>query len=140
MQNEITITQEYPTVLERVKAMFMDSITMVLFMLIATQVFSFFEKVPDIVRIVTFVFIFLLYDPIFTSTFGGTIGHMIIGISVKRVNNPTMNINLPFAILRFSGKVLLGWISLITVTTNQKKRAIHDFMGGSIVLYNRQPE
>jgi hypothetical protein len=65
---------------------------------------------------------------------------MIIGIRVKRVNNPTMNINLPFAIFRFSGKVLMGWISLITVTTNQKKRAIHDFMGDSIVLYNRQYE
>ncbi len=70
-------------------------------MFIASYVFSLFENVPDYARIIVFVFIFLLYDPLFTSIFGGTIGHMIIGIRVKRESNIQKNILFPLAILRF---------------------------------------
>src|ERR1035437_2836289 len=86
-------------------------------------------------KIIAFVFIFLLYDPSFTSIFGGTIGHMIIGIRVKRSRNEQRNILFPLAIVRFIIKASLGVISLITVTGNIKRKAIHDFVAGSVVVY-----
>jgi uncharacterized RDD family membrane protein YckC len=100
-----------------------------------STLFSAFESVPDVVRIGAFLFSFILYDPIFTSSFGGTIGHMIIGIRVKRERDMEKNILFPFAMLRYLAKVLLGWISLLTVTGNEKKRAIHDLIVGSVVIY-----
>ncbi|MBK6281735.1 MAG: RDD family protein [Draconibacterium sp.] len=110
----------YPGVFDRVKAMTTDAIVIIVFMFIASYVFSLFENVPDYARIIAFVFIFLLYDPLFTSIFGGTIGHMIIGIRVKRESNEQKNILFPLAILRFVVKTSLGIISLFTVLEMKK--------------------
>ena len=127
--------EKYPGLLDRVKAIVTDGVVMILFMLAATYVFSLFENVPDNAKIIAFVFIFILYDPIFTSSFGGTVGHMMVGIRVKRENNERKNILFPFAIVRFIVKASLGWISLLTVTGNVKSRAIHDYLVGSVVVY-----
>lgn len=125
----------YPSLLDRVKAVMVDSVILIIFMIIATTVFSSFENVPDVARIIAFVFIVILYDPIFTSTFGGTIGHMIIGIRVRRESSREKNILFPLAIIRFMIKALLGWISLLTVTSNKKNKAIHDSIIRSVVVY-----
>lgn len=126
----------YPGVFDRVKAVVADSIVLILFMIIITYTFSSFEEVPEMARIIAFVFIFLLYDPIFTSSFGGTIGHMTFGIRVKRENDEDKNILFPLALLRFILKALLGWVSLLTVSGNEKRKAIHDMVAGSVVVYN----
>jgi len=132
------MTQEnYPGVFDRIKAIMADSIVIILLMFTASYIFSLFESVPDNARIIAFVFIFILYDPLFTSIFGGTIGHMLIGIRVKRESDEMKNILLPSAILRYIVKACLGWISLITVSFNPKGKAIHDYLVGSIVVYSK---
>ena len=83
--------QNYPGVSKRVRAAVTDSLVLAVLMVLTTYIISNFENVPDIARISAFIFIFVLYDPIFTSSFGGTIGHMIIGIRVKRENNQGKN-------------------------------------------------
>jgi len=67
--------------------------------------------------------------------FGGTVGHKIVGLKVKRESDSDKNLNVIAAILRVLMKALLGWISLLTVTSDDKKRAMHDSATGSIVLY-----
>ena len=128
--------KDYPVLLERFKAVFVDSIILVILMKVITDVFSLFENVPDVLRGLTFLFIFFLYDPIFISAFGGTIGHRINGIRVKKETDVTKNISFPMAIFRFIIKALLGWISLLTVTGNDKKKAIHDNIVRSVVVYS----
>jgi len=135
LKNHKMTSENYPGVLDRVKAITIDAFILVLFIFIISFMFSFFENVPDYIKMIAFVFIFLLYDPIFTSTFGGTMGHMIIGIRVKRARNEQKNIFFPLAIVRFIIKAFLGVISLITVTGNIKRKAIHDFAAGSVVVY-----
>ena len=131
------IQENYPGVFDRIKAIMADSIVIILLMFTASYIFSLFESVPDNARIIAFVFIFILYDPLFTSIFGGTIGHMLIGIRVKRESDEMKNILLPSAILRYIVKAALGWISLITVSFNPKGKAIHDYLVGSIVVYSK---
>ncbi len=109
-------------------------------MIIVTYTFSVFEHVPDNAKIIAFIFIFFLYDPIFTSVFGGTIGHMMFGIRVKREKNQMKNILFPLAIIRFLVKALLGWISLLTISGNKKRKAIHDFLVGSVVVFKGTDE
>ncbi len=125
----------YPGVLDRVKAVLADTVVIITFMFIVTYAFSAFEYVPDTARIIAFVFIFVFYDPLFTSVFGGTIGHFLIGIRVKRENDEMKNILFPFAIIRFLAKVSLGWISLLTVMGSKKRKAMHDKLVGSVVIY-----
>ncbi|WP_303917608.1 RDD family protein [Draconibacterium sediminis] len=132
--------QNYPGVFVRVKAVITDSVILLIFMLGIVALFDRFENVPDIARIAAFVFIFLLYDPLFTSIFGGTIGHFLLGIRVKQANNPHKNILFPLAVFRYIIKALLGWLSLITVGGNKTGKAIHDMAVQSIVVFKNQTE
>lgn len=127
----------YPELFDRVKAVITDSIILIIFMIIITDIFSTFENVPDNARIIAFLFIFLLYDSICTSIFGGTIGHILIGIRVRKENNTKKNILFPLAFLRYLLKALLGWISLLSVMSNEKRQAIHDTIVKSVVVYEK---
>ncbi len=127
----------YPGVSVRVKAVVTDSIMLVVFMLGVSYLFEVLGNVPDWARVMAFVFIFILYDPLLTSTLGGTIGHMLFGIRVKREKNQQKNILFPLAVIRFVVKALLGWISLLTVSGNKKGKAIHDLIIGSVVIYSK---
>lgn len=139
-ENQIIATREYPGVATRVRAIIVDAVIVIIFMVTASYLFSLVENVPDNVRIGTFIFIFILYDPLFTSFLGGTIGHMIIGIRVKKESNEQKNIFFHEAIIRYLVKSSLGWISLLTVTGHKKKKAIHDHVVGSVVVYAKPDE
>lgn len=134
---QLSKVQVYAGLFDRVKAIIIDSIVLIIFMIIVTDVFSLFQDLSDNVRILAFVFIFLLYDPLCVSIFGGTIGHILIGISVKRENNSNKNIPFPLAFLRYVVKALLGWISLLSVMGNEKRQAIHDSLVKSIVIIKK---
>jgi uncharacterized RDD family membrane protein YckC len=127
--------ENYVGVADRVKAVVTDSFVIIAFMIIISYIFSTFDHVPDNLRIVAFIFIFFLYDPLFTSIFGGTIGHMMFGIRVKQEKDLKRNIIFPLAIVRFIIKASLGWVSLLTVSREIKKQAIHDTIVNSVVIY-----
>jgi uncharacterized RDD family membrane protein YckC len=128
--------ENYPGVFDRIKAIVVDWIVQLIFMFIGYFLFSQFDNVPDYVPMLVMIFIFLLYDPIFTSTFGGTLGHMFVGIRVKSESNVNKNISFPIALVRYIAKAFLGIISLFTVFGNKKRKAIHDFLVGSVVVYS----
>lgn len=125
---------EYASILKRVKAAFIDSIVLIGMLFLASEFLSFFNEVPNYIRIILFIFIFLFYDPICVSKFGGTIGHIQIGITVKSDKNSNKNIKFPIALVRFIVKVFLGWISFLTINNNKKRKTIHDIIANSIVI------
>lgn len=125
---------KYATLLKRVKAAIVDFLVLMGLGLSVSTILSKFENVPDFVRIILFILIFILYDPIFTSTIGATIGHLFLGLRVRRSNNEDKKIIFPIAIVRFILKALLGWISLLSIAVIKKKKAIHDLVAGSVVL------
>jgi uncharacterized RDD family membrane protein YckC len=130
--------KKYPHISDRVKAVVIDSIVLLGELVLATYIFSLFENVPVVAKKIVFIFIFILYDPILTSFFGGTIGHMIMNIRVRREGYEQQNILLPLAIIRFVVKAFLGWLSLLTVSGNEKRKAIHDMLVGSVVVYKNK--
>lgn len=125
----------YPGVSARVKAIFTDSLILIVMMLVMSAVFSSFENVAEQLRILAMVFIFFLYDPIFTSLTGGTLGHRLMGLRVKDAADHKNNINFFQAFIRFLLKATLGWISLLTVQGNSKRKAMHDMAVGSVVVF-----
>ncbi len=128
----------YAGLVDRVKASVIDGLMLLVFMISFSYVFSLFEDVPNALRLIALVFVFVLYEPIFTSVFGGTLGHLAHGLNVRKEGDETRNINVFAAIFRFVFKVLLGWISLLTVSSNAKQRAIHDLVGGSVIIYKKK--
>ena len=128
---------KYAVLPDRIKAAFIDGIIIIAAMYAISEIFNLIENVPNSIRIIA-MFIVVLYDPFFISKYGGTIGHSYSGISVKKENDTTKNISFPISLIRFILKFLLGWISLLTVTGNKKKKAIHDFIANSVVVENSE--
>lgn len=126
--------KKYAILPDRIKAVVIDSIILIALMFAVTEIFALFEVVPNFFRIMAFIFIFVLYDPILTVKYGATVGHSFSNIVVKNEKDHTKNITFPKALIRFLVKFSLGWISLVTVTGNEKRKAIHDFAAGSIVI------
>lgn len=125
---------EYAILPSRIKAVVIDAIILIASMYLISELFASFETVPEYVRMAVFVLVVLLYDPIFTSMFGGTIGHSRSGITVRSESNHSKYISFPLAILRFVLKTFLGWLSLLTVTSSENRQAIHDLAAKSVVL------
>jgi uncharacterized RDD family membrane protein YckC len=127
-------TINYADLMDRVKAAVADSLVSVCLLFLTSSLLSDIENVPDYVRILSFIAIVGLYEPLFVSLFGGTIGHYANGLRVKRASNVKKNILFPLAVIRFGVKVFLGIISLFTVSSNSESKAIHDSIVGSIVI------
>ena len=125
---------QYGTLINRLKAILIDVLVLVGLCMLATAIFSKIGYVSDTIRMVVFIFIFLLYDPLLTSIFGATIGHLIIGLKIRRAKDITRKLIFPMALIRFIIKGTLGFISLMTISTTKKNRAIHDIVAGSVVL------
>jgi uncharacterized RDD family membrane protein YckC len=128
-------SNKYPEIKDRVKAVLFDSLIIIFAMFIISDLFSRFDNVPNEYRMIAFIFVFFLYDPIAVAFFGGTIGHHINEIEIKRESSTEKNIYIHNALIRFAVKFFLGWLSFITINSSDKKRAIHDMISGSVVVY-----
>lgn len=124
-----------PGVFLRAKAAAIDGLMILGMMFIISYLSTLLPSTSNAMRIVPFVVFAVLYDPLMTSIKGQTIGHMIMGIKVVRFSEPSKCISLIPAFLRFIIKVILGWVSLLTIGGNKESRAIHDLACGSKVVH-----
>jgi uncharacterized RDD family membrane protein YckC len=124
---------EYPSLTERVQSLFIDTMVLIITMVILSQLLDNFDNVPNWVRGTLFVLAFVLYEPL-CLTLGCTLGNYIKNIRVKQFNDETKRLNFFQAIIRYVVKLLLGWLSFITIHSNPKKRAIHDIASGSVMI------
>lgn len=133
LPEDINIHTRYPLLSERIQSTFIDTVFIVILMFIFASVLDRFENVPDGVRITLFVLVWIVYDPVCTSL-GFTLGNYIKGLRVRQHENVDKKINVFQAVLRYLIKIFLGWISFLTINTNKEKRALHDFVAGSVVI------
>lgn len=124
----------FPSLVERIKALFVDMVIILIIFTATTLFIDAFGDIPDFAKGFILIFMLYLYDPVLTSFTGSTLGHKVMKLKVREYQDPEKKISLVRALLRFMTKGLLGWISFLTVTSNKRKRAIHDMVGGSIVL------
>ncbi|OAZ05495.1 RDD family protein [Flavobacterium succinicans] len=124
--------KEYPSILDRIKSTTIDTIIIIGFMYLASEILNLFENVPNYFRMIVFAGIWL-YEPILTA-FGATIGNDKMEIRVRSNSDHSKKINLFQAVIRFIIKILLGWLSFITVFSSKKSRTIHDYLSGSVMI------
>ncbi len=125
--------EKYPQLIDRIQSTLIDTFFIVVLMMVFANILDNFENVPKWVRISMFVFLFIAYEPLCV-TLGCTLGNYIKGIRVRKDSEPTERINLFEAIVRYLIKVLLGWISFLTIFSNPRRRAIHDMVAGSVMI------
>lgn len=124
---------KYPQLIDRIQSTFIDTILIVILMFACSGILDQFEHVPDWIRILMFIGLFIAYEPL-CMTLGATLGNYLKGIRVRNNLDTTKRISLLQAIIRYPVKVLLGWISFLTINSNQKRRAIHDLVSGTVMI------
>lgn len=122
-----------PSIKTRYVSIFIDIITIILLSFGLSKLFDIMGNVSDFIRGATFIIVIILYEPILISC-GATLGQIIMNIRVKSFKNPNNKLNFILVCIRFLFKLLLGWVSFITITFNPNRRAIHDFVSGSIMI------
>ena len=124
---------KYPLLTERVQSTFIDSMLLIVLMFITSIVLDKFDNTPDWVRIVLFFGIWAIYEPLCT-TLGFTLGNYIKGIRVRQFKDTSKHINFLQAFVRYVLKLLLGWISFLTIHSNPERQAIHDAAVSSVMI------
>ncbi len=127
-QNKIS----YPRLLRRVQAALIDSLIMPVILLIAIYIFG-STGVTNIFLKAIILIPIIIIEPIFISFTGGTIGHHILKLKVRRVDTDK-KINFGISCIRFLLKLFLGWLSLITILLTKRHQAIHDLFLNTIVV------
>lgn len=129
-----------PSIKTRYSSTLVDLLVILLLSLAISALFEKIGEVPNYVRGILFLIVFILYEPILVS-FGATVGQLIMNIRVRSFKSPENKLVFHLALLRTIIKVLLGWLSFLTVTFNINRRAIHDFVSNSIMIANKlQPQ
>lgn len=123
---------EIPSLSKRIQASFIDVIFILIIGVIGGEYIENNFEVSRTTKVVFFIFIFFLYEPLLT-TFGATLGQSVAKIRVRNINTQK-KIILPYAILRYLLKFTLGWISFFTVHSNDNLRAVHDLASKSVVV------
>ena len=85
------------------------------------------------VKAVVFVGIWGVYEPL-SMMLGCTLGNYFMKIRVKKHNHPGQKINILQAFVRFLIKLLLGWLSFLTIHFNEERRAMHDLAAGTVMI------
>jgi uncharacterized RDD family membrane protein YckC len=130
---DTNVLPEYPLLGDRVQSTLIDTILIIILMFVFAAILDKFENVPDWVRMVLFIGLWGVYEPLCT-TLGSTAGNYIKNIRVRQVGDNRKRINIFQAILRYALKILLGWISFLTIHLNKERRAIHDLAAGSVMI------
>lgn len=135
-QEEITFNR--PSLLARLKSMLADTMVIIVLMMIAATILNALNIESGLVRGMAFALVWL-YEPIMIAL-DRTIGQRIMGLRVrnytKYIDEDTpKNINIVYSLIRYLAKILLGWVSLLTIHSNTYGQAIHDKVGNSVMTF-----
>ena len=123
----------YPALQKRIQASFIDMMVLIGLAALLSQLFEAIGPITNLVRIASFVALFVLYEPILVSL-GATVGQLLMKIRVRRFSDRTKRINVFASLLRYLIKAVLGWLSFLTIGSSNYNRAIHDMAVDSVVV------
>jgi len=126
---------QYPSIIRRYLATFIDGLLVITILISISYIFQGENDLIIGIRIAFILFVFFVYEPIFTSKLC-TMGQKVTGIRI-RTQFLHERISIPSAYLRIVVKLLLGIFSFFTIPFNKNKRAIHDFAVGSVVIFKK---
>ena len=123
---------QYPSLSQRMLSTVIDQILILIVMLVVAAGLDVFRP-PDWMRAALFFGIWGVYEPV-CMTRGCTLGNYTIGIRARKVQDNTKRISIPQAYVRYIVKVLLGWLSFLTINLNKERRAIHDLAASTVMI------
>jgi uncharacterized RDD family membrane protein YckC len=124
---------KYPSILRRYLATSID-VTLVLSAFSAFICLSQMNNgIASTIEFWIGIAVILSYEPVLTGTLC-TLGQRVTGVRIRRLESGG-RISIPDAYLRTITKLLLGYISFFFIPVTRKRRALHDFIARSVVVY-----
>lgn len=123
---------EYPSIARRYLSTFIDAVFIIFVVIGISYIFQQDHEFVRTVRLALVLIMFFVYEPLCTSRLC-TIGQKIMGIRVRKMDN-LEKISIFSAYGRIFTKIFFGLISFITIAFSKNRRAIHDFVAGSVVV------
>ena len=123
----------YPSITRRYFSTFIDGLFAIGIFVLSSYILDTENTAATKIRIGIILFMFFVYEPIFTAYFC-TLGQKITGIRIRKFSTGN-RISLIRAYLRIIVKIFLGIISFFTIPFTKNKRGIHDFAAGTLVIY-----
>jgi hypothetical protein len=135
---ETEMQQIYPPLIRRFQSLFIDQMFIIFCMVMLSKIFSNeSEESTGALRGILLIALFFAYEP-FCMAFGCSLGNYICGIRVRQFMDHSKRINIINSYARFIVKICIGVISFFTVTSDEYKRAMHDQVARSIMLYAKK--
>lgn len=95
------INLEYlPTLVHRIKALVIDTLLILLIFTLTSITIGDLGGTAVYFKAAILLFCFLVYEPLLVSLRGATVGHSIMGLRIKNIQDPNKNINFMFAVIR----------------------------------------
>lgn len=129
---------DYPTLSDRIQSLLIDQVFIIILMFSFAAILDRFQHPPDWIRAALFFGIWGIYEP-FCISFACTIGNYCKNIRIRKFNDINAKPNLFQSYFRYALKILLGWLSFLSIGTNKERRAIHDLAANTIVIKANQP-
>ena len=126
-------TINYCSLSDRVKSIFIDSFFIIMAMLLFSTVLDMFNNPPVWARVALFIAIWFLYEPVCVA-YGCTIGQYIMHIRVRSAKDTTKHIHIVLSYIRYIIKILLGWLSFLSLAFNKQRQAVHDLAVESVMI------
>lgn len=122
----------YPTIVRRYLSSVIDIMLIISVFILSSYLLPYNTDFTAKLRFGIWMVLVLIYEPFCTSKLC-TLGQKLMGIRVRTVSK-LERISLIQAYLRIVVKALLGLISFFSIMFSKRKRAIHDFASGTIVV------
>jgi uncharacterized RDD family membrane protein YckC len=126
--------EAYPRLLRRLQGVFIDGVVIPL-AAIGTLVALTYAGVENVwVKVLCPLLVIFLLEPVAVSATGGSIGHHIIGLRVRKEQSDE-RITLLAAVVRFVVKTFFGLPAFFVAFVSRKRQALHDVVAKSLIVH-----
>lgn len=126
--------QMYPRILKRIRGAWIDGIIIPVAAVGSLILLNEVGVDSGHLKAAVAVLIILALEPFAVSLTGGSIGHHLVGMRVRRLSSDR-NLGIVAALARFIVKTLLGLPAFLVVLTTKRRQALHDVVARSVVVY-----
>jgi len=124
---------QFASLSDRVKSIFIDTLFIIVLMFIFSAVLDAFDNPPTWLSVCMFIAIWFLYEPLCIA-YGCTVGQYIMHIRVRSAKDTSKHIHVVLSYIRYIVKIILGWLSFLSIAFNEQRQAIHDLAVESVMI------
>jgi uncharacterized RDD family membrane protein YckC len=124
----------YPRLVRRLRGLFIDSLVVPLATMATLVALTYAGVENTWIKIACPVLVVLLLEPVAVSVTGGSIGHHLTGLRVRK-ERADERINVLAATVRFVVKAIFGLPAFFVAFVTQKRQGLHDLAAKSLIVH-----